>query len=391
MPDANTRFTSIGERRLVVGVSLFVRGTGQSLWENGIFQNCLLLILLLRQSPLVAHAAMVNGGDEAIDPRMMLDEWSVPLWSKDEAMQRCDVMIEMSAQFSADWIAAFRQRGGKVVTMRVGNDYVIDIERAIFDKPPGFLFSGAHYDGVWTIPEFRRSCLHYYQTGLRAPVTIVPHIWHPTLFDKARATLAPGLEFGYKPGKPRWRAAIFEPNICMVKTSLIPMLAVEEAYRAKPEFLDIVRVCNTLHIKDHTTFVHFARRLDIVEHGIATFEGRYATYEFMSAYADAVVSHTWENAQNYLYYELLYGGYPLIHNSPFLGDAGYYYPDFDCQAGGRALLKAFGEHDANLDAYRERSSRVLDSVSIANPANVAAYSDAIAALYRKTGYTGDTP
>ncbi|WP_233870160.1 DUF2827 domain-containing protein [Paraburkholderia adhaesiva] len=381
MPDASSLRVPNADKRLVVGVSLFVRGAGQSLWENGIFQNCLLLILLLRQSPLVAQAVMVNGGDQIIDPQMMLGDWNVPLWSMDEAMQRCDLLIEMSAQLNADWIAAFRQRGGKVATLRVGNDYVIDIERAMFDKPSGFLFSGAHYDGVWTIPEFRRSCLHYFQTGLRAPVTIVPHIWHPMLFDKARAARGPDLEYGYKPGKPRWRVAMFEPNICMVKTSIIPMLVVEEAYRAKPDFLEIVRVCNTLHVKDHTTFLHFAKRLDIVEHGIATFEGRHAVYELMAAYGDAVVSHTWENAQNYLYYELLHGDYPLIHNSPFMGDAGYYYPDFDCQAGGRALLKAFAEHDANLDAYRERSRRVLDSVSIDNPDNVTAYSDAIAALY----------
>ncbi|WP_175767143.1 DUF2827 family protein, partial [Burkholderia ambifaria] len=147
-----------GGKRLVVGVSLYVGGAGQSLWENGIFQNCLLLVLLLRQSPLVGEVLMVNGGNnESADPQMMLDEWQVPLVSMDEAMTRCDVLIEMSAQFNANWIAAFRERGGKVVTIRVGNDYVIDIERAMFDKPSGFLFSGARYDGVWTIPEFEHS------------------------------------------------------------------------------------------------------------------------------------------------------------------------------------------------------------------------------------------
>ncbi|MEK7942979.1 DUF2827 family protein, partial [Burkholderia contaminans] len=62
--------------------------------------------------------------------------------------------------------------------------------------------------------------------------------------------------------------------------------------------------------------------------------------------------------------------------------AGYFYPDFDCQAGGRALLKAFAEHDANLEAYREQSRHVLDSVSIYNPENVEAYTEAILALYR---------
>lgn len=81
-------------------------------------------------------------------------------------------------------------------------------------------------------------------------------------------------------------------------------------------------------------------------------------------------------------YELLYGGYPLIRNSLFLGTAGYLYPDFDCDMSGRTWVKAFAEHDTHLDAYREWPKQVLDSVNIYNPANVAAYTDAIAALYR---------
>ncbi|WP_155633286.1 DUF2827 family protein, partial [Burkholderia stagnalis] len=50
MTGSKTRPAPRAGKHLVVGVSLFVRGAGQSLWENGIFQNCLLLILLLRQS-----------------------------------------------------------------------------------------------------------------------------------------------------------------------------------------------------------------------------------------------------------------------------------------------------------------------------------------------------
>ena len=65
--DITGRDVQNGGKRLVVRVSLFVRGTGQSLWENGIFQNCMLLVLL-RQSPLVAEAVMVNGGTSETDP-----------------------------------------------------------------------------------------------------------------------------------------------------------------------------------------------------------------------------------------------------------------------------------------------------------------------------------
>ncbi len=58
----------------------------------------------------------------------------------------------MSAQLSRDWAVGFRERGGKIVTMRVGNDYVIDIERMIFNKQHGLLIAGTPYDEIWTLP-----------------------------------------------------------------------------------------------------------------------------------------------------------------------------------------------------------------------------------------------
>ena len=351
-----------------------------SRWENGIFQNCLLLILLLRQSPLVAEAVMVNGGEQVADPQMMLGEWDVPLLSMDEALQRCDVLIEMSAQFGADYLRAFRERGGKVVTMRVGNDYVIDIERAMFNKPSGFLFSARRTTPCGRSPSSsaractitRRACARRHDR----PAHLAPDAVRQGARDARRRAVV---------RLCAWQAALrvtmFEPNICMVKTSVIPMLVAEEAYRAKPDFLEFVRVCNTLHLKEHATFVHFAKSLDIVNHGITTFESRYAVYEFMAAYGDAVVSHTWENAQNYLYYELLYGDYPLIHNSPFLGKAGYFYPDFDCQPAARA---AEGVHRARREPRgvpRAVAARAQFRQHL-QPENVAAYTDAIATLYR---------
>jgi hypothetical protein len=39
---------------------------------------------------------------------------------------------------------------------------MIDIEHAIFDKSPNFLFSAAPYDGMSTHPEIERSSLHHH-------------------------------------------------------------------------------------------------------------------------------------------------------------------------------------------------------------------------------------
>jgi hypothetical protein len=114
-----------------------------------------------------------------------------------------------------------------------------------------------------------------------------------------------------------------------------------------------------------------------VRHGLASFEARYPVYALLGREVEAVIAHQWENGQNYLYYETLYGGYPLIHNSPYLEGCGYYYPEFDCEAGARVLRRAFAGHDGQLPAYRRAARALIAKLDPAAPANVAAYSAAL--------------
>lgn len=370
------------DRKLRVGVTLHLRAGQQSIWENGIFQNCAFLVQLLNRSPAVKRAVLVNGGDAHAAPEaMMLQDKELAVIGLAEALQSLDVVIEMSALLPEAWVSQFRGKGGRLAWMRVGNDYVIDIERAMFDKPSGSLVSAKPYDAVWTLPQYEGICGDYFGLTARAPVRYLPHLWTPYFLDRGAAGLPEGVRFGYQPGRPRWRVCCFEPNVCMVKTGFVPMLGVEEAYRARPGFLEYFRAMNMVQFKDHPQFVHFARSLDIVNHGVATVESRFPTYDYMARHGDCIVSHQWENAQNYLYYEALYGGYPLVHNSPLIRDCGYYYPDFDCQEAGRALLRAFDGHDANLPAYRENASALLRRLDTANPENVEAYTRELLALY----------
>jgi hypothetical protein len=201
------------------------------------------------------------------------------------------------------------------------------------------------------------------------------------VLEKAMTRAGDGKRFAYEPGRKRWRVAIFEPNICMVKTSFIPMLGCEAAHRAQPRLIERLWVYNSFHLKDKPLFVGFAQSLDIVQHGLASFEGRFPLYQVMPGRIDAVFAHHWENAQNYLYYEALYGGYPLIHNSHLIGDCGYRYHGFDCEEGGRALQRAFAEHDANLPAYREHARQLIARLDPESEENVRIYTAAIDNLY----------
>ena len=77
-------------RRLKVGVSIFVRKGEQSLWENGIFQNCLFLVMLLMRSPRVSQAFLVAGGGDGgpEDASAFLADSPVPVIDMADAPRR---------------------------------------------------------------------------------------------------------------------------------------------------------------------------------------------------------------------------------------------------------------------------------------------------------------
>jgi hypothetical protein len=365
---------------LKVGVTLYVRKGSQSLWENGIFQNCFFLAHLLTLSPAIGSAFIVNGGDgDPSQSRDFLDLAPVPIIDMPTAMEQLDIVIELSAQLDPEWARQFRSRGGRVVGMRVANDYCIDVERMIFGKPHGMLISGTPYDVIWTLPAFKKTCENYYRVAQRASVRVMQHLWSPILFERAMRA-AGRQEFSYIPGRRKWRLAIMEPNICMVKTSFIPMLIAELAHRADPRFIEYIRVYNTYGFVNDPGFVSFAKSLDMVRHGIATFEGRFPTHQVVGSEADAIICHHWENSQNYLYYELLYGGFPLIHNSDVIGKCGYRYKNFDCSEGALALRQAFGEHDQRLEDYRTTARDFLATLDPESSDNVQAYTQALVEL-----------
>lgn len=368
--------------KLRVGVTLFVRGGPQSIWENGIFQNCFFLLKLLQKSPEVDYCCIVKGGpgdpDSAGD---FLAGANADIIDFAAAMQRLDVIIELSAQIDHQWAQQFSDQGGRIIGMRVANDFVIDAERVAFDLSPALLMAGTPYDQIWTLPAFEKSCAGYYAAGSRAPVRVMQHLWSPDLLEMALRQGGAERQFAYVPGRKQWRVAVLEPNISSVKSCHLPLLACDMAHRNSPRMLEVVRVFNAMQLKESATFVNFARSTDLVQQGLATFEARYAIADVMGPMADAVVSHHWENAQNYLYYELLYGGFPLIHNSDLIADCGYRYRDYDPEDGGAALIQAFLQHDRNLDAYRANAQNLLARLDPCAEHNIALYSRALTELY----------
>ena len=370
------------KKRLVVGITFFVSPSNTNIWATGAIQNVIFLYLLMQNVPSVTEVLLINGGDSDVLPdALTLSGVDIKIARLNEVMDRLDVLIEAGAQVDQESIAELHRRGGKAVAYRMGNDFVIDMERVIFKQPTGYLFKQVGFDEVWTIPQHEKTCKSYWEVMERCAVKVLPHIWSPLFIDKTIAELPAPLSFGYKPqlGAPK-RIAILEPNVNVVKTCHYPLLVCEEAYRQDPSLFKAIYVTNTSSIKNHATFQHFIGTMDVGLNGIATIEDRYTTPYFMSAHADLVVSHQWENELNYLYYDLLYGGYPLVHNSTML-KCGYYYESFDASSGAKVLLDVLHNHDRHADEYNASAKAFLKTIQVDYSENIRAYETALLNLF----------
>ena len=165
-----------------------------------------------------------------------------------------------------------------------------------------------------------------------------------------------------------------------MKTCITPTLIAEQAYRERPELIDKLHVTNGLKIAETQTWIHFVNTLKLFHAGKITTEARFATFFVLTKFASVVVAHQWENALNYLYYDVLSGNYPLIHNSPLIKDYGYYYEEFDAHEGAIQLIKALTEHDRNLDWHAQNNAELLQAVNCLNPKNIEAHAQRLHAL-----------
>lgn len=358
------------KKTIVVGITIFVKADGTfGLYENGLRQNVIFLYNLFKS--LGAYRPYLLNHGEA-NPSEDISHLGVDMSDvvrTQDVIGELDCVIGIGAMVERETLQELRSRGVKLICYKGGNGGVISMEgvacnpsiRADAER----YYDYDCYDAIWMTPQHIKTYKGWCETMYRCPVYEVPQIWSPAFINTRPAGIVDN--FMYSPGKQKWHVAVMEPNITIMKTAHMPILVSDSAYNIFPDMFNGLLVTNALEFSENGHFATFCSSLKIFKDGLGTVENRYVSADFLANHTDAVVTHQWENGLNYLYYEILYGGYPLVHNSKFIKDFGYYYNDFDAESGGAALVRAFKEHDKNLMSYKLKVAKLLE---LRNPESI---------------------
>lgn len=357
---------------------------GSSIWSNGGIQHTIFLYRLFKKIPYVKNVWLGTSVDRKIEGKWLLGEFQDDIVPMESVIQNVDLLVEMSRYLLESDIEAIKKNDGRAVSYKFGNDYSMTVESLCFDARPDWIPNPRNLkmDAVWTNEQHVKTCRSYFEHLYQADVICLPHLWEPYFLDKAiQANPKSQARWPFQSLGKEFKISIFEPNINVLKTTLIPFLISAKYYSSNRTAVKNILMFNGGKIKDNKAFKRIVLNTDAGRDRVASVEGRPNFASAMGQNGGIVVSHQWENGLNYLYYEALYGGFPLVHNSPFLKDVGYYYEGFDVDDGVRALERAVLEHDENLEGYRENASVFLATVDPASERVVDAYDREVRRLF----------
>lgn len=348
----------------------------QILWSSGLNQNIVYLVMLLLRLPEVELVAIVDCS-EAKTPHPLADFCGVVSLSPVVAAAELDLIIELGSRMDPTIAQMFRDQGGKLVSYMAGNAAVMSMEATVARSPHGDVHPGVEFDAVWITPQHWHTNRAWSQI-LKCPVTeIVPHVWEPVCVEHATRQAKLRYFWRDKDLSNGYRIGTLVPNINIVKTFQIPLLAVEEAFRRAPKLIDKMLIFNSEKISKTPHFSEMVAALALGKAGKVYSEGRWMTTNVIGNYIDAIVEHQWQNNLNYVYWDVLYSGHPLIHNSTEIDAAGYYYKEFDTQDGGRVIVDALSRHASRAQQARSEAIDFLWRFRVDNPAVQARHQELI--------------
>lgn len=289
-----------------------------------------------------------------------------------------DLVISMGFSFPDMYFAQLKQQNVKIVSYVCGNNFLIEAEQILYSqhKNKTIIYDMKQkYDEIWMIPQMYKQNKHYTETLTRTKCIQVPFVWSPMSIQIVSKVLQLSDDSSLLYKKKESKIGIFEPNISVMKWALPAVLITEITHRKYQNVQHVfITNLNNKTESDHINVFNLAqfnnscRSLDLFNAKKLSSESRFITLDFMSKYCDIAVSHQWENPLNYLYLDLAWMGWPILHNAELCKDVGYYYEEFNYEMGAEKLNDIIQNHEHNAVEYLVKNRKIIDRYI---PTNVA--------------------
>lgn len=400
--------TAQADKRMV---AIVVNPSEDGMFNNGLHQNGYFLYRLLEKIPTIQPFITVPDDKIPQENRDISNLQQcfgvnvIPM-SLFRDTYRCDVMILGSYAIAPEQLAPYKEKGTKFVAVCWGHKFLLSQETTVFGGfvPPSnsslknFSDIGIHrrnegmLDAIWLSPHFtwtKQYLAATYDMPLHKVFTS-PYIWDSELIEKIMKS-NPVFDTDqtpyFRPFDPQNKKIYtLEPNINTVKTSLIPFYTVEHLYKQDPDQFDHCHFIGGDCLKENRHFVDLVNKsalcFDGKTHKI-TFDGR-TKLPWVYDRAKVQLAHHFNLGLNYTYLEAAYFHHPIVHNSEFMKDMGYYYRGAAVYDATAQLSKALRHEERNdLEEYNANCDEVVHRFSIHNEENIRGYETLIENLFTK--------
>ena len=315
----------------------------KTIFTNGLYQNILLFYKLFECMGHIPFL-IVDKQITRENADMLIDD-EYQMLTPEQVIQNpidVDLYIEIGMSVHVAFVQLLRSQGARIVKLYLGN--VLNIDTEIITCMPGVNFPHHTYseiDEIWTSPHYAQN-LEYACSLYRVPLAmgyIAPYIWDPCFINSS---------VGWKRVN-KWNTMniiIAEPNISYQKCALMPLMLVEEFAKCYPMWQGKVIIMNSsrLSVNVHVQASVFPD-LELIRLGRVEFRGRETISNMMYNNSNAIfIGHQMNNEYNYMTLELMWKGFPVLHNTGIWKNFGYYWSDTDIPSATHLLANTMQTH-----------------------------------------------
>ncbi len=368
---------------------------------NGLHQNAFYLYRLLERcsnvTPLLAYSPLALA--DPTDAPDFLDVFGIRAYNIDVFKEKyhLDAMLLVSVAFSERDLEPFRKNGVKIAAVVYGNRYVMDQESICFGHldPPAnsgqrnyadidLLREDCSLDAVWLSPHFHWQSDYIRHRYNAKRSWVCPYIWDQELLSlkyKTSGLFDEKSVFFHKGNPANKNVFCTEPNINVLKTSLFPFYVANRVHTDSPDKIDKTVLYNSdvaitynRKLNSYLSFFPAAKDRSII------FAKR-QTMPTITRDGQVMFHHHFENGLNYTLLEAATLRLPIVHNSEFMPELGYYYHRANITQAVKQLTNALAHEERHdLAEYNDACQDVIHKFSIDNKSNQLGYSTLLANL-----------